>query len=170
MIKKLKSCLISVVLGLACGVSFAIPIKESGNSYSEVKDANVITITSSDNIVHADKTCETKKSIDITAKTMTIKDSTYISPIITLIASSVISLSKSSFKGVLSLEGATLIIKDCIIKSLVISNYDGKLHVKLQGKTKIEEGVQFLGNPGSLEIESDVAISGKVTNGNIKKV
>lgn len=129
-----------------------------------------IEISAEDSIKHAKMTCTATKDIEFNSETINLSDSTYTSPIITLIASSII-LTKSDFNGVLSVDGDQITIKDCFIKALVIANYGKQaITIKITGKSTIEENIEFLGGTGIVKAESTVSIGNKIKNGTLSRI
>ncbi len=171
----MKKILFVTILNLFCALNVMarrpLDIKQSltdkPGTYSESINSREVSITTDKDLAHSGKSFDAKKSIEVSANKLKISGSTYRSPMITLLAILGIELAKSNFDGVLSVEGNKLTIRDCIIKSLVITNYE-KIIVELLGSTVIQEGVRFIGDPGVLKAESSVKINGGIVNG-VKK-
>ena len=161
----MKRILFVTIVNLFCLVSLIVakPADRPG-TYTESIDSKVVCIETNKYLEHRGESYKAKESIDIKADEITANGSTYRSPIITMIAALGITLSKSNFDGVLSLDGKKITIKDCMIKSLVITNYE-KVDVELLGNTVIEEGVMFVRGSGLLKAESTVKIQGGIKNG-----
>lgn len=115
------------------------------------------------------KTVESKGCVDIDAhKEISISGSTYKASMISLVAT-MITLAKSNFNGVLSVDGNKITIRDCVIKSLVITNYE-KVIIELLGKTVIQDGIHFIGDPGVVMVDPTVKVEGSIINGTKKTI
>lgn len=158
-----------LLINFFCFVGF-VSAKNRGFEAQEAvqMSKDVVSIVKQDgNIIHDGKFLDAKKSIDIAADNITIKNASYKTAIITLMAAMSIKLANSTFKGVLQVDGATILIQDCVIKSLVITNYE-KVKIRLCGNTVIEEGIQFIGDYGQIEADPTVTIRGAIENGERK--